>query len=139
MITLSGDAKRLLDAANFGHLSTLMPDGSPKVDPVWVAREGNEVLVTSDARSLKAINVGIDNRVALSVLSFENPYDQLLVRGRVIEVRPDPELAVLDEFSLKYLGVPFGRRKWSDRVVLVIEPSLARAYTSPLRDPRLND
>lgn len=139
MITLSEDAKRLLDATNFGHLSTLMPDGSPKVDPVWVAREGNHVLVTSDARSLKAINVGIDNRVALSVLSFDDPYDQLLVRGRVIEVRPDPELAVLDEFSLKYLGVPFGRRKWSERVVLVIEPSLARAYTSPLRDPRLND
>lgn len=139
MITLSEDAKRLLDETNFGHLSTLMPDGSPKVDPVWVAREGDCVLVTSDARSLKAINVGIDNRVALSVLSFDDPYDQLLVRGRVIEVRPDPELAVLDEFSLKYLGVPFGRRKWSERVVLVIEPSLARAYTSPLRDPRLND
>lgn len=138
MTTLSEDAKRLLDAANFGHLSTLMADGSPKVDPVWVAREGDHVLVTSDVRSMKAINVNNDARVALSVLSFENPYDQLLVRGRVIEVRPDPDLAVLDEFSLKYLGVPFARRKWSERVVLVIEPSLARAYTSPLIDPRLS-
>ncbi len=138
MTTLSEDAKRLLDAANFGHLSTLMADGSPKVDPVWVAREGDHVLVTSDARSMKAINVNNDARVALSVLAFENPYDQLLVRGRVIEVRPDPDLAVLDEFSLKYLGVPFARRKWSERVVLVIEPSLARAYTSPLIDPRLS-
>jgi PPOX class probable F420-dependent enzyme len=138
MTTLSEDAKRLLDAANFGHLSTLMADGSPKVDPVWVAREGDHVLVTSDARSMKAINVNNDGRVALSVLSFENPYDQLLIRGRVIEVRPDPDLAVLDEFSLKYLGVPFARRKWSERVVLVIEPSLARAYTSPLIDPRLS-
>ncbi len=139
MISLSVDAKRLLDSANFGHLSTLMADGSPKVDPVWVGREDDLVLVTSDAKSIKAINMANDDRVALSILSFENPYDQLLIRGRVVEVRPDPELVVLDEFSLKYLGVPFGRRKWTDRVVLVIEPSLARAYTSPLVDPRSTD
>ena len=38
---LCPDARRLLDAPNFGHLATLMADGAPKVEPVWVAREGD--------------------------------------------------------------------------------------------------
>ena len=62
----------------------------------------------------------------------DDPYDQLLIRGRVVEIRPDEDLSVLDSISRKYLGGPFPRRKWSQRVVLVIEPSLVRAYQSPL-------
>jgi PPOX class probable F420-dependent enzyme len=135
-VRLGDDARRLLDGANFAHLSTLMSDGSPKVEPVWVAREDDRVLVTTDARSIKARNVESDPRVALSITAFEDPYDQLLIRGRVVEVRPDDDLVALDRFSHKYLGTPFGRRRWSQRVVLVVEADLARSYHSPLRDPR---
>jgi PPOX class probable F420-dependent enzyme len=133
-VTLSDDARSLLDAPNIGHLATLMPGGEPKVEPVWVGREGDLVLVTTDERSLKARNVVRDARVALSVTDSTNPYRQLLVRGRVVELRPDNDLVVLDAFSEQYLGTPFPRRRWSTRVVLVIEPTLARAYTSPLAD-----
>lgn len=136
MAILDDDARRLLDAPNFGHLSTLQEAGGPKSDVVWVGREGDLVLVATDARSLKAQNVARDARVALSVTSFEDPYDQLLLRGRVVEVRPDDDLAVLDAMSHKYLGGPFPRRKWRERVVLVILPHQARAYRSPLHDPR---
>jgi PPOX class probable F420-dependent enzyme len=133
---MDGDARRLIDGPNFGHLATLMPDGSPKVEPVWVARDGDQALVATDAASLKARNVALDNRVALSVTAFGDPYDQVLVRGRVVDVRPDDGLEVLDAMSDKYLGHPFPRRKWSERVVLVIEPDLVRSYRSALRDPR---
>lgn len=133
---LSADARRLLDGANYGHLATLMPDGSPKVDPVWVGREGDRVLVTTDAKSIKAVNATRDARVALSVTAFDDPYEQLLVRGRVVEVRPDDELAVLDELSRRYTGAPFARRRWSGRVVLVVEADVARHYRSALHDPR---
>ena len=135
-VRLGDDARRLLDGANFGHLSTLMPDGAPKVEPVWVAREGDRVLVTTDARSIKARNVVGDPRVALSITAYDDPYDQLLIRGRVVEVRPDDGLVELDRFSHKYLGADFARRTWSQRVVLVVEADLARSYHSPLRDPR---
>lgn len=135
-VKLSDDTKRLLDGANFGHLATLQADGAPKVEPVWVGREGDTILVTTDANSLKAKNVSRDARVALSVTAFDDPYEQLLVRGRVSEIRDDPELAHLDEFANRYLGSAFPRRKWTARVVLVITPTLARYYRSPLRDPR---
>ena len=136
MAKLGEDACRLLDGANFAHLATLMDDGAPKVEPVWVARDGDRVLVTTDGKSIKAQNVARDGRVALSVTAYEDPYDQLLIRGRVVEVRPDDDLVELDRFSDKYLGAPFARRRWSRRIVLVIEADLARSYHSPLRDPR---
>ena len=45
--------------------------------------------------------------------------------------RPD-ELVVLDRLSQQYIGRPFPRRKWSARVVYVIEAHVARYYRSPL-------
>ena len=129
---LSDGAKKLLDGANFAHLSTLQEDGAPKVEPVWVGREGERVLVTSDANSLKGRNIARDPRVALSVVDQENPYDQLLIRGRVVEVRPDDDLVFLDALSHHYTSGAFPRRKWKARAVYVIEPSVARHYQSAL-------
>ena len=133
MVRLDDDAQRLLDGANYGFLSTLMADGSPKVESVWVGREGDHVVITTDAKSIKAINAARDPRVALSVVAYENPYDQLLIRGKVVETRDDDDLATMDALSQKYLGESFPRRRWSKRVVLVIAPSLARYRKSPLR------
>lgn len=129
---LSFDAKRLLDAANIAHLATLQADGAPKVEPVWVARDGDQVLFTSDANTLKGRNLERDPRVALSIVSRDDPYDQLLIRGRVVELRPDDDLAFLDELSRRYTGEPFPRRRWRRRAIYVIEPSVARHYKSPL-------
>ena len=133
MVRLDENARRLLDGPNYGHLATLMADGSPKVDPVWVGREGDHVIITTDAKSIKAINAERDPRVALSVVAFADPYDQLLVRGKVIEARDDSDLTTMDALSQKYLGSSFPRRRWSKRVVLVIAPTLARYYRSSLR------
>ena len=136
---LGDDAKRLLDAANFAHLATLESDGAPKVEPVWVAREGDLVLVTTDGASRKARNLERDPRVALSIVSRTNPYEQLLVRGRVVEVRDDPDLALLDALSQRYTGAPFPRRRWRSRVVFAIAPHVARYYLSPLADTPASD
>lgn len=134
--TLGEDAIRLLDGANFAHFTTLMPDGRPKTEPVWIMREEDRILVTTDGASIKAENIARDPRVALSIIDYDNPYDQLLVRGTVVEVRPDDDLAVIDAMSWKYLNRIFPRRRWTQRLVFVIEPNIARSYTSKLIDSR---
>ena len=133
---LNDDMKRLIDAANFAHVATIQPDGSPKVEPVWIGREGDRIVVATDRKSLKSINLERDPRVAISLVSRDNPYEQLLIRGRVVESRDDNDLVGLDALSEAYLGKPFPRRKWSSRVLYLIEPSVARHYVSPLVDPR---
>jgi PPOX class probable F420-dependent enzyme len=132
-ITLSDDIKRLLDAPNFAALSTLMEDGWPKTEPIWVAREGDHVVIATDRKSIKSINIDRDPRVSLSITDFANPYEQVLIRGRVIEARDDNALTILDAMSQKYLGAPFPRRKWSTRVAYIVEPTVARYYKSPLQ------
>ncbi len=133
---LNHDMRRLIDAANFAHLATLQADGSPKVEPVWLGREGDRLLVATDRKSLKSGNLDRDPRVAISLVARENPYEQLLIRGRVVECRDDNDLVGLDALSQAYLGKPFARRKWSSRVLYVIEATVARHYVSPLEDPR---
>src|SRR4026207_353668 len=107
MVRRDDDARRRPDGANYGFLSTLMADGSPKVESVWVGREGDLVLVTTDAKSIKAINTPRDPRVAVSAVAFDTPYDQLLIRGKVVEIRDDDDLVAMDALSQKYLGASF--------------------------------
>jgi len=130
---LSDDAKRLIDAPNFAALTTLMEDGWPKTEPVWVGRDGDRIVIATDRKSIKAINIDRDARVALSITDYVNPYEQVLIRGRVVEAREDSDLATIDALSQKYLGGPFPRRKWSSRVAYFIEPIVARYYKSPLQ------
>jgi PPOX class probable F420-dependent enzyme len=101
-ISLSPEAKKLIDRPNFAHLATLMPDGSPHSTPVWVGREGEHLVIGTSDGSLKARNTGRDARVALSMVDFENPYEEVQIRGRVVERRPDPELKILDQISNKH-------------------------------------
>ena len=127
-IPLSEDVKQLLDGANFVHLATLMPDGSPQSVPVWAGREGDRIVICTGEGSLKAKNTLRDPRVALSIVDFHDPYKEAQIRGRVVERRPDPELKTMDPISHKYTGKPFPFRNPEGRVALIIEVEKAR-YT----------
>ena len=120
-ITLSENAKKLIDRPNFAHLATLMPDGSPQSVPVWIGRQGEHIVVCTGEGSLKGKNTRRDPRLAMSIVDFDNPYEEVQIRGRVIERRPDPELKVMDPISRKYTGKPFPMRSPEGRVALIIE------------------
>ena len=130
-IPLSNEIKQLLDHANFVHLATLMPDGSPQSVPVWVGRDGDRIVVCTGEGSLKAKNTKRDPRVSLSIVDFENPYEEAQLRGRVVERRPDPDLKIMDPISHKYTGKPFPMRNPEGRVALFIEVEKARYMKLP--------
>jgi len=127
-IPLSNEIRALLDAPNFAHLATLMPDGSPQCVPIWVGREGDLILICTGEGSLKAKNTRRDPRVSLSIVDFHDPYKEAQLRGRVSERRPDGDCKYIDPISLKYTGKPFPFRSPEGRVALVIEVEKAR-YT----------
>jgi PPOX class probable F420-dependent enzyme len=130
---LSAEARALIDRPNFAHLATLMADGSPQSVPVWVGREGDRLLVCTSESSLKGRNTRRDPRVALSIVDLDNPYEEIQLRGRVIERRPDPELRIMDPVSHKYTGKPFPMRSAEGRVALVIEIDKARYAKLPFQ------
>jgi PPOX class probable F420-dependent enzyme len=131
--SLSSDAKKLIDRPNFAHLATLMPDGSPQSTPVWVGREGDRLVLCTSDGSLKAKNTRRDPRLALSIVDFDNPYEEVQIRGRVVERRPDPELKTMDPISHKYIGKPFPMRGYEGRVALIVEVEKERYTKLPFQ------
>jgi len=125
------DVKQLLNRPNFVHLSTLMADGSPQSVPVWAGVEGEHILICTGEKSLKSRNTLRDNRVALSVVDMQNPYEEAQIRGRVVEHRPDRDFKDMDRISHKYTGKPFPFRNPEGRVTLVIEVDKARYAKLP--------
>ena len=130
-IALSSDVRKLIDGPNYAHLATLMSDGSPQSAPVWVAREGDRILVGTGEGSLKARNTRRDPRVALSIVDVGDPYTEAEIRGRVVERRPDPSFGLKNATARKYTGKDFPWR-YPDGVTLVIEVDRAKFAKIPL-------
>ncbi len=93
-IPIPGSIRMLIDGPNYAHLSTLRADGSPRNWVVWVAREGDNVLVCTNAETPKARDMRRDSRVGLSIAALDNPYRMATLRGRVIGVRDDATLGL---------------------------------------------
>ena len=129
--TLSAEAKQLLDRPNFAHFATLMADGSPLATPVWIGRDGNNLVICTSEGSLKAKNTRRDPRVGVSMVDFDNPYEELQIRGRVVEWKNDAELKILDGISRKYTGNPFPMREPEERVALIIAVEKERYLKLP--------
>jgi PPOX class probable F420-dependent enzyme len=118
---LDPDVRRLLDGTSLAHLATVLPDGSPHSVPLWVATHGDQIVFLTGPGSRKARNLRRDPRVALSLAPADNPFQPVIVRGRVVEwLEGDAAWEVIDQISMKYVGTPYSRAE--ERVVGVIEP-----------------
>ena len=130
-IALSNDIRKLIDRPNFAHLSTLMSDGSPHSAPVWIAREGDFILISTSGVSLKVKNTQRDARVSVSIVDFRDPYEEVQIRGRVVEQRPDAQFKYLDAVSQKYTRKNWPYRTEKEPIVLVIEVLKAKYSKQP--------
>ncbi|MCP2336300.1 TIGR03618 family F420-dependent PPOX class oxidoreductase [Actinomadura rupiterrae] len=118
---LKPEVRRAVEGTALGHLATVLPDGSPHSVPLWVDARGERIVFLTGPDSRKARNLRRDPRVALSLTSAENPFEPIIVRGRVAEwIEGDEAWAIIDEIAEKYLGRPYSRDL--ERVVGVIEP-----------------
>ena len=125
---LDPKVQALLSRPNFAHLATLMPDGSPNITPIWIDLRGDQIVITTGESTLKARNLRRDPRLAISVVDFHNPYEEVQIRGRVVEFRDDSNFEFIDHTSRKYTGKEFPWRDPKGRVALFIEVDNAR-YT----------
>lgn len=114
----------LFEKRAFGHLATLMPDGSPQVTPVWVDYDGRYILVNSAEGRVKDENMERDSRVAIAILDPDQPYRYLQVRGRVAEITTEGADEHIDKMAQKYMGVENypNRRPGEVRKLYKIEP-----------------
>lgn len=98
--------RRILEAPNFASIATAMPDGAPQVSTVWIDLDGDEVLVNTGEGRVKTENVRRDARVAISVVDQqEDPYEQVVIRGSVVEITAEGADEHIDRLAKKYLGL----------------------------------
>ncbi len=118
-------AKNYFLKKNIVSIATVMKDGPPQVSPVWANYEDGYILVNTVEGRIKHKNILRDPRVAVSVVSKDNPLDMTTIRGTVEELIPDYEYKHVDKLTQQYMNrehYPF-KRDNEKRVILKIKPN----------------
>ena len=115
---------QLLTGKNFAFVATLMKDGSPQITPTWIDFEGDTILINTAEGRTKQKNVSRDQRVAISIVDQNNPYNMVTIRGKVTEQTSKGADEHIDKLAKRYLGVdkyPF-RSPTEKRVIIKVAP-----------------
>ena len=93
----------MLDAAEFATIATMNPNGYPHLSVVWVARDGDDLLVSTIKGRRKYLNMERDPRVTILVYPRDNPYSYVEVRGTVTMVEEGGR-ELIDRLNQEYTG-----------------------------------
>jgi PPOX class probable F420-dependent enzyme len=117
----------LTEKKAFAHIATLQPDGSPQVTPVWFDYTNGVIRVNTAKGRIKARNMTVGAKVALSILDPDNAYRYIQIRGTVTKETTDGAAAHINSLAKKYIDqdvYPWGR-EGETRVSYEITPSAA--------------
>jgi PPOX class probable F420-dependent enzyme len=117
---LEPEVRRVLDGTSIAHLATVSPDGAPHSVPVFVGTHDDRLIFFTGPETRKARNLRRDPRVALSLAPADNPFQPVVIRGRVTAwLDGDAAWELIDRIQVKYTGQPYPRGQ--ERVVAVVE------------------
>ncbi len=115
---------KLFSEKNLVFIATVMKDGAPQVSPVWANYEDGYVLINTAEGRIKHKNILRDPRVAVSVVSKDNPLNMVTIRGTVEQLISDYEYKHADKLTRQYMDrdhYPF-KRDDEKRIILKIKP-----------------
>jgi len=122
---------KLFQQKNIVFIATLMKNGAPQLSPVWANYDSGYVLVNTAEGRIKHKNILRDPRVAVSVVSIDNPLDMTMIQGIVEEIISDYDYTHADKLTQQYMGqkhYPF-KRENEKRIILKIKPE--RIFVMP--------
>jgi PPOX class probable F420-dependent enzyme len=114
----------LLHGTRTAKIATVLPDGTPHVAPVWFVLDGDQVVFTTGADSVKGRNLRRDPRVTLVVDDETPPFAFVHLRG-IATISSDLEELrhFATEIGARYMGKDrsgeFGRRNAVPGEILV--------------------
>jgi PPOX class probable F420-dependent enzyme len=122
-----GDAERrrfMTEGTRTGKLATVRRDGGPHVASVWFVLDGDDVVLTTGARTIKGRNLRRDPRVSLVVDDERPPFSYVRVDGTA-ELSDDLEemlhwsTAIAGRYMGPDLAEQYGRRNAVEGELLV--------------------
>lgn len=76
------EARRFIaEGTRTGKVATVRPDGRPHVAPVWFVLDGETLVFTTGARTVKATNIRRDPHVSICVDDETPPFAYVVVEG----------------------------------------------------------
>lgn len=114
----------ILQKKGFANLSTIQPDGSPQVTPVWFDHENGLIRINTAVDRIKDRNMRERPKVAISILDPDNPYKYVSIRGVVQKRTKEGADDHINSLTKKYLDVdeyPY-RSPDETRVLYLIKP-----------------
>jgi PPOX class probable F420-dependent enzyme len=101
--SLPDAAKAWIDAHEFATIATIEPDGRPHLSVVWVAYDGDDLLVSTVEGRRKHQNLVRDPRATVLIYPRSAPYSYLEVRGRTTMTQEGGR-ALIDALARGYTG-----------------------------------
>jgi len=123
--TLPVELMDLVTTNVVGHVTLAMPSGRLITHVMWIEAIDGRLLTSSRVGSAKGHAWRVDPRAAISVVDPNDPWRWVSISGRVVEIRPDTDLAFIDRLSRRYMGRTYPMRDLP-REIFVIEPEHVR-------------
>ncbi|ARE78641.1 PPOX class F420-dependent oxidoreductase [Streptomyces sp. NPDC059558] len=126
-VALSDGLRKVIDDSPvFASVATIQPDGSPQVSVTWLARDGDDLLVSTTVGRRKERNLRRDPRVTVLINPSDAPYTYAEVRGTA-QLTTEGGQELIDALSRKYTGKEYAdfnpaSAEDSERVVVRITP-----------------
>lgn len=121
MTTIPPDLFDLVQRPIFGSLGTIRPDNTVQVNPMWFDYEDDTLRFTHTTKRAKFRNLHQNPSMSLLLTDPDDAMRYLELRGRLVEVIPDPAGAYYVHLGRRY-GDPDQAPPpdKADRVVLVM-------------------
>ncbi|MFI5866398.1 PPOX class F420-dependent oxidoreductase [Streptomyces sp. NPDC051546] len=101
---LSGDLKKIIDDTPvFATVATIQPDGRPQLSVTWLARDGDDLLISTTVGRRKEVNLRRDPRITVMINPTNAPYTYAEVRGTATVITEGGQ-DLINELSRKYTG-----------------------------------
>ena len=118
---IPGDLAPLLERPLFAALGTVRPDDTVQVNPMWFLYDGEHLRFTHTTKRAKFRNLQRNPSMSLMIFDPDDPQIYIELRGRLVEVVPDPEGRLYVRLGQRYgnpdQGPPPDK---ADRVELVM-------------------
>ena len=122
-VTLSPAVQRLAAKPILVVMATKREDGSIQLNPIWFELRDGYFVVNSNTRRAWPRNLQREREATLLLVDPDVPDRYAQIRGRLVDVTPDPNVEVIDRLARRYTGEKFRELEpGEERITFRIEP-----------------
>jgi len=122
---VADDLKYLLEDKTraYAFLSTIMPDGSPQLTPIWFNVEDGNIAFNSAKGRIKDKNLRRNPKMAMVIMDLEKPVDYIQIRGEIADISEEGAVEHIRNLAQKYMGRNWNFPEDQIRVKYSVRPS----------------